>query len=90
MNKIICLLFLIASSHLFSNITIKYKNLDKTEVKLKVMIDGEVKEVIFKAGKKGSVTIKGKETQCLFYTSCEERMLKDGDEIEIVNGCIRK
>lgn len=90
MKNFILILLLSFASQLSANVTIKYKNLDKTEVKLKVMIDGEVKEVVFKAGKKGSITIKGKETSCLFYTSCEERMLKDGDEIEIVNACIKK
>ena len=73
----------------FASVTIYYKNLDKKEVKLKVMIDDVVKEVTFKA-KGGKLFIKGKAISCVFYTSCEERTLKDGDEIQLVNSCIKK
>lgn len=92
MNRIIyfLIIFFVLAGTAKASVTIRYKNLDNKEVKLKVMIDGEVQEVLFKAGKKGKVVIKGKASTCLFYTSCEERMLKDEDEIEIVNGCIKK
>jgi hypothetical protein len=69
---------------------ISYNNTDKTDMILKVMIDGEVKEYTIKAGKSGKLTIKGKEETCTAYTSCEETTLKDEDEIEIINGCIKK
>lgn len=73
-----------------ANVKITYNNTDKTDVKLKVMIDGEVKEIVFKAGKSGKITIKGKEESCTVYTSCEETTLKDGEDIDIINGCIKK
>ena len=89
MKKLFLFSLLFISYCSFSSVTIYYKNADKKEVKLKIMIDGEVKEVIFKA-KGGKLFIKGKAENCMFYTSCEERTLKDGDEIEIVGGCIKK
>ena len=90
MRKLVFIILFCLTGILYPSVTIYYSNLDAKEVKLKVSIDGEIKEVIFKAVKKGKIKIKGKETSCLFYTSCEERKLNDGDEIEIVNACIKK
>ncbi|MBK9282872.1 MAG: hypothetical protein IPM51_00980 [Sphingobacteriaceae bacterium] len=90
MKKLYFTLLILSTLIAQAKVTIYYKNLDAVDVKLKVSIDGEIKEVVFKAGKKGKIVIKGKENSCLFYTSCEERKLNDGDEIEIVNACIKK
>ena len=92
MKKIILttITLLVISIQTFASVKIQYSSKDQNAVTLKVKIDGDIKEVTFKAGKSGSITIKGIATECIIVTSCGEVPIKSGAEIEIINGCIKK
>ena len=92
MKKIILtsITLLVISIQTFASVKIQYSNKDKNDVILKVKIDDVIKEVTFKAGKSGSLTIKGLATECIIVSSCGEVPIKSGAEIEIINGCIKK
>jgi len=74
----------------FAAVTIHYYNKDSKAHTFKVKIDGSIKEVTFKSGTSGDVTIQGGASEAIIITSCGEVTVKAGDKIEIINGCIKK
>jgi uncharacterized protein YxeA len=85
---IITLLF-IATTHMFGAITIRYSNKDSKNLVIKFTLDGSSKEVTFDAGKTSSVTIQSTSKKCYLVTKCGKVEIKDGDTIEIKDGCIK-
>lgn len=73
----------------FSAVTIRYYNKDSKSHTFKVKIDGSTKEVTFDSSKTSNVTIQGGAKEVIIITSCGEIKVKDGDHIEIKDGCIK-
>lgn len=70
-------------------ITIRYQNKDSKDLVIKFTLDGSSKEVTFDGSKTSSVTIQGSATKCYLETKCGKVEIKDGDNIEIKDGCIK-
>lgn len=79
-------LFSIAS--LKAAVTIRYYNKDSETHKMEVKMSGSTKSVEFGSSRTSSVTIQGSSTTCTIITDCGSIEVKDGDSIEIKDGCI--
>lgn len=79
------LLFVFAAG---AAVTLRYYNKDSKTHKFKVKISGSMKEVEFGSSRTASVTIQGGDTEAIIYCDCGEVKVKQGDNIEIKNGCI--
>jgi hypothetical protein len=82
-------ILLLAATNMFGAITIRYYNKDAKELIIKFTLDGNKKEVKFDASKTSSVTIQSSSTKCYLETTCGRLEIKDGDKIEIKDGCIK-
>ncbi len=69
-------------------VTIRYANKDSKDHSMQVTIAGSTETVEFGSSKTASVTVQGGATECVIETSCGKVTVKDGDEIEIKDGCI--
>lgn len=69
-------------------VTIRYYNKDSKTHKMTVKISGSSKTVEFGSSRTASVTIQGSGTEAEIETSCGKIKVKDGDNIEIKDGCI--
>jgi len=69
-------------------VTIRYYNKDSKTHTMNVKIAGSSKTVEFGSSRTASVTIQGGATSCEIETSCGKVTVKDGDTIEIKDGCI--
>ncbi len=76
------------SSFLHASVTIRYYNKDSQSHNMDVKISGSSKTVEFGSSRTTSVTIQGGSDVCVISTSCGDITVKDGDSIEIKNGCI--
>ncbi len=72
-----------------ANVTIRYYNKDSKTHEMKVKIAGSSKTVEFGSSRTATVTIQGGSSECVIETSCGTITVKDGDTIEIVDGCIK-
>lgn len=72
-----------------ANVTIRYYNKDSKTHKMKVKISGSTKTVEFGGSRTTSLTIQGGSDECIIYTSCGEVKVKNGQSIEIKDGCIK-
>lgn len=70
-------------------VTLRYYNKDSQSYTFKVKMDGSVKTVVFDASKTSSVTIQGGSEEAIISCACGDVKVKSGDNIEIVNGCIK-
>jgi Na+-transporting NADH:ubiquinone oxidoreductase subunit NqrF len=70
-------------------VTIRYYNKDSKVHTMKVYMNGQTKEVKFSGSTTSSVTIQGSGTKCIIETPCGKVEVKDGDKVEIKNGCIK-
>jgi hypothetical protein len=86
---LVATILFIATTHIFGAITIRYSNKDSKSLVIKFTLDGNSKEVTFAAHKTSSVTIQSSSSKCYLETKCGEIELKDGDTIEIKDGCIK-
>lgn len=78
---------------LFASITeaavsIRYSNSDSKTYTMDVSIGGSTTTVEFGGSRTASVTIQGGSETCIIETTCGKVTVKDGDTIEIKNGCI--
>jgi len=69
-------------------VTLRYYNKDSKKHTMDVKISGSSKEVTFESSRTASVTIQGSATSAKIETSCGTIEVKDGDSIEIKDGCI--
>jgi hypothetical protein len=72
-----------------ASVTIRYYNKDSKTHTMKVKIAGSTKTVEFGSSRTASVTIQGGSSECVIETSCGKVTVKDGQSIEIVDGCIK-
>ena len=70
-------------------VTIRYYNKDSKTHTMTVKIAGSSKTVEFGSSRTASVTIQGGSSECVIETSCGSVTVKDGQTIEIVDGCIK-
>jgi len=84
----ISLMFLFTSSALFAGVTLRYYNKDSGSKTFNARICGSSTSVTFGGGRTASVTIQGC-SKATISTNCGNVDVKDGDSIEIVNGCIK-
>jgi len=69
-------------------VTLRYYNKDSKSHTMTVKMSGSTKEVTFESSRTASVTIQGSATSCKIETSNGTVEVKDGDSIEIKDGCI--
>jgi hypothetical protein len=81
-------IFLVATM-MEAAVTIRYYNKDSKSYTMKVKIAGSSKTVEFGSSRTASVTIQGGSSECVIETSCGSVTVKDGQTIEIVDGCIK-
>ena len=82
---IVSLLFV--ASAVYAGATLRYYNKDSRTHTFDAKSCGSSKKVTFGSSRTASVTIQGCSTATIF-TSCGKVEVKDGDRIEIKNGCI--
>ncbi len=70
-------------------VTIRYYNKDSQSHTMKVSMDGNSKEVQFDASKTSSTTVQGSGTKCVIESKCGKVEVKDGQNIEIKDGCVK-
>ncbi|HVD97380.1 MAG TPA: hypothetical protein VNB90_04185 [Cytophagaceae bacterium] len=82
-------LFVVCFVHATINsLTVRYYNKDSKTYVFDAKIAGSSTKVEFGGSRTASVTIQGGSNSAVIKTSCGEVTLKDGDNIEIQNGCI--
>ncbi len=91
MKKIIIstILCLFVTFQSLAYVTINYYNKDSKKYTWKVTMDGNTKEIIFDGSKTAAVTVQGSGKVCIIETECGKVEIKDGDKIEIKDGCIK-
>lgn len=80
---------LLLATNAFCAVTIQYYNKDSKPYTMKVSMDGSTKQVTFDASKTASVTIQGGGTKCTIETSCGKVEVKNGDKVEVKDGCVK-
>lgn len=83
----VALLFIV--SFVQAGVTLRYYNKDSKTHTMEVKISGSSKTVEFGSSRTASVTIQGGSSECVIETSCGKVTVKDGDNIEIKDGCIK-
>ncbi len=81
--------FFMVVTFINAGVTIRYYNKDSKTHEMKVTIAGSTKTVEFGSSRTASVTIQGGSSECVIETSCGKVTVKDGAQIEIVDGCIK-
>ncbi len=81
--------FFLVVTFINAGVNIRYHNKDSKTHEMKVTIAGSTKTVEFGSSRTASVTIQGGSSECVIETSCGKVTVKDGAQIEIVNGCIK-
>lgn len=69
-------------------VTLRYYNKDSKTHTFRVKISGSYTTVEFGSSRTASVTIQGGDETAIIYTNCGEVKVKQGDNIEIKDGCI--
>jgi hypothetical protein len=72
----------------FAGVTLRYYNKDSSSRTFNVKICGSSKKVTFQGSRTSSTTIQGCSSATI-YTSCGSIDVRNGDKIEIKNGCIK-
>ena len=72
-----------------AGVTLRYYNKDSSDRTFSVKTCGNNTKVTFQSSRTSSVTIQGCSSATI-YTSCGSIEVRDGDKVEIKNGCIRK
>lgn len=83
-----CVVAMLFVAGLEAAVTIRYYNKDSSNHEMSVTMSGSSKSVEFGSSRTASVTIQGSSTECVIKTSCGNVTVKDGDSIEIKDGCI--
>ena len=90
MKKILSflLVMLVFAGSVAAAVTLRYYNKDSKSYTFKVKIAGSSTTVVFDASKTSSVTIQGGSEEAVISCECGDVKVKQGDQIEIKNGCI--
>jgi len=80
-------MMLIASTA-WAGVSLRYYNKDSSNRTFKVKICGSSKTVTFGSSRTASTTIQGC-SNATIYSSCGAVNVKDGDRVEISNGCVK-
>jgi hypothetical protein len=85
---IIALLIAGATYAAIQSVYLRYYNKDSKTYVYDVKISGTTTSVEFGSSRTASVTIQGGGSSAVIKTNCGDVTVKDGDNIEISNGCI--
>lgn len=84
----LCIALLVFVGSVGAAVTLRYYNKDSKSYTFKVKISGSSTTVTFDASKTSSVTIQGGSEEAIISCACGDVKVKQGDNVEIKDGCI--
>ncbi len=85
---VITISLLFISSTVFAGVTLRYYNKDSGSHSFRVKICGSSSSVTFGGSRTASTTIQGC-SNATIYSNCGSVSVRNGDRVEIRNGCVK-